>query len=231
MKRSTLTRVTCVLFDLDGTLVDSAPGITQCLAKTITAFGGASVSPHSLVSFVGPPVIDTLRAFTDLPQSRLPEAIEHYRALYLERGIAHSSVYPGIPAMLGMLREMGVPVAVATSKRLSHAHAILEHHNLEGSFVAIRGAAEDDSAADKAAVIAAALDGLGAAAAHPVLIGDRSFDVLGAAALGVPAVFASWGYGDPAEAGAAVLVASDPADAARQLRPYLSPIPATIPGA
>ena len=70
------SRVTCVLFDLDGTLVDSAPGITACLAKTVVAFGGPTLMPAALMSFVGPPVADTLRTLTEMPLSRLPEAVE-----------------------------------------------------------------------------------------------------------------------------------------------------------
>jgi phosphoglycolate phosphatase len=221
MTRTALNRVTCVLFDLDGTLIDSAPGITRCLAQTIRDFGGPSVSPASLVPFVGPPVVDTLRGFTDLPQSRLPDAVEHYRALYLESGIAQSSVFAGIPALLGMLRELRIPAAVATSKRTSHARAILDQHNLASAFVTISGAAEDDSAADKPAVIAAALHGLGRSSAHPVLVGDRSFDMRGAEVLDIPAVFAGWGYGDVAEAEGAAVIANHPDEVAAALRPHL----------
>jgi phosphoglycolate phosphatase len=209
-------RVTTVLFDLDGTLIDSAPGITSCLAETIRRFGGPALKPATLRAFVGPPVADTLRTLTDVPQSGLSEVIEHYRALYLERGIAESSVFPGIRELLGMLRERGLPLAVATSKRQSHARAILELHGLDSSFAAVSGAAEDESASAKDVVIRAALEllaGGGADTAGPMLIGDRSFDIRGAAAAGVPSMFAAWGYGATGEAEGAALVATDPFEA------------------
>jgi phosphoglycolate phosphatase len=220
---STLDRVTSVLFDLDGTLVDSAPGITQCLSETIRAFGGPAVTPASLVPFVGPPVVDTIRSFTDLPSSRLHEAVEHYRARYLERGIVQSAVFPGIPALLGMLQELRIPIAVATSKRSTHARAILRHHRLDGAFAAVCGAAEDDSAADKPTVIRAALSDLGAAGEHPVMVGDRSYDIRGAVALDIPAIFARWGYGAASEAEGALLAAANPSELGAALQPHLRP--------
>ena len=216
MSTAAAAPVTCVLFDLDGTLVDSAPGITSCLAETIRRFGGPALRPSALRPFVGPPVADTLRTLTDMPESRLGEAVEHYRALYLERGIAESSVFAGIPELLGMLRERGVPLAVATSKRQSHARAILELHGLDSSFAVVSGAAEDDSASAKDVVIRAALEQLaqlGVAVASPLLVGDRSFDIRGAAAAGVPSMFAAWGYGTESEAAGAALVATDPFEA------------------
>lgn len=216
MTAATPMRVTTVLFDLDGTLVDSAPGITSCLAETIMRFGGPALRPSALRPFVGPPVADTLRSLTDMPESRLGEVVEHYRALYLERGIAESSVFAGIPELLGMLRERGVPLAVATSKRQSHARAILELHGLHSSFAVVSGAAEDDSASAKHVVIRAALEQLaqlGADTTSPLLVGDRSFDIRGAAAVGVPSMFAAWGYGTAGEAEGAALVATDPIEA------------------
>lgn len=221
------SRVTCVLFDLDGTLIDSAAGITACLAKTVAAFGGPTLSPSALTSFVGPPVAETLRILTDIPHRRIPEAVEEYRALSLREGIALSTVFPRVHALLGALRELGVPLAVATSKRESHARAMLELHKLDEAFVAISGAAEDDTASEKEVVITSALARLAASGVDvsaPVLVGDRSFDVRGAAAVGIPALFAAWGYGDADEAEGAYSTATDPDHAWELLRQSLSAV-------
>lgn len=214
-------RLSCVLFDLDGTLIDSATGITACLAETIREFGGASVRPESLRSFVGPPVADTLRTLTSLPERDIPEAIEHYRARYLAEGLRQSSVFAGIPALLAMLREWGIPAAVATSKRESHARAILELHSLDSSLEVVSGAGEDDAGAGKSAVIRSAIERLGDRGGSALLVGDRSFDVRGAIATGIPSMFAAWGYGAPDEAEGAALVARDPHHASELLHEYL----------
>lgn len=128
-----------VLFDLDGTLVDSAPGITACLAETIAAFGGDPVTASELRHLVGPPVADSIRDYTGQDAAGVAAAIADYRSRYLERGIANSVVFPGVQSLLVGLREHGVPLAVATSKRESHARALLAHHHLDGAFDAIAG--------------------------------------------------------------------------------------------
>ncbi len=216
-----LARLSCVLLDLDGTLVDSAPGITECLAQTIRAFGGSSVEAASLRTFVGPPVAGTLRAFTSLPERDLPRAIEHYRSSYFTHGLQNSSVFPGVLGLLGMLTEWGIPVAVATSKPESHARAILELHGLDHYFAAVSGAGEDENGADKSSVIQAALDRLGDRTSDALMVGDRSFDVRGALATGIPAMFAEWGYGTSEEADGALITARDPRHASEILQNYL----------
>ena len=231
MTATMLRGLSCVLFDLDGTLIDSAPGITACLAETIREFGGASVRPESLRSFVGPPVVDTLRTLTSLPERDLPAAIERYRARYLEHGLRQSSVFAGVPALLAMLREWGIPAAVATSKRESHARAILELHSLDPYFDVVSGAGDDEAGADKAAVIGSALDRLGAAGSSSLMIGDRSFDMRGAAATGIPSMFAEWGYGAADEAEGAALVARYPHHASELLHEYLVASAAQTQGA
>ena len=105
-------RLTCMLFDLDGTLVDSAPGITRCLAATIMHFGGPRLRPETLTEFVGPPVADTLRALTPVPESHLPDVVAHYRAGYLDHGLAESAPFPGVLELLATLSDRGVPLAV-----------------------------------------------------------------------------------------------------------------------
>lgn len=206
-------RLTCLLFDLDGTLVDSAPGITSCLAETVAAFGGPALIPSDLIPFVGPPIVDSVATLTGLPHSRLPEAVQAYRARYLSEGIALSNVFPGVFGLLSSLSAANVPLAIASSKRESHVRAMLELHHLDDAFTVMSGAAEDDSESEKEVVIASALERLaarGVDTSAPVLVGDRSFDVRGAATAGIPAIFASWGYGSPEESEGSCATATDP---------------------
>ncbi|KQV26359.1 HAD hydrolase-like protein [Yonghaparkia sp. Root332] len=222
MTAGALTRVSCVLFDLDGTLVDSAPGITECLAQTVREFGGDDHPPESLREFVGPPVVETLRALTRVPAPELPRVVQHYRALYWERGMHESSVFPGIRALLDAIHRSNVPIAVATSKRESHARAILQLHSLESGFIAVHGAGEDDEGGGKVTVIRAALRSLAAAAEAPLMIGDRSFDIRAASAVGIPSLFAQWGYGRRHESEGSIVTASDPLHARELISPLLS---------
>ena len=126
-----------------------------------------------------------------------------------------------------------MPLAVATSKRESHAQAMLRLHGLDSRFATISGAAEDDSSAAKDAVIRAAIDRLhrvGADVSAPVVVGDRSFDVRGAAAVGLPVIFAAWGYGAPDESAGAALIAHHPSEVAGLLRQWLTGTPVSRTG-
>jgi phosphoglycolate phosphatase len=207
---STVTRTwTCVLFDLDGTLTDSAPGITKSISSTLESLGRPIPSPAELIAYVGPPIVDSFRDLAGMDETSAREAAAIYRATYREDGAFDSAVYPGIRGLLQRLRSAGVPLAVATSKPEVQAERILEHFELAPFFDVICGATEDSSRTSKAEVVAEALRRLnadGVDLSQTVLVGDRSHDVEGAAANGLPAILVEWGYGSPAEAAGSVAV-------------------------
>jgi phosphoglycolate phosphatase len=207
------TPAPCVVFDLDGTLVDSAPGIVDCLAAALRANGYPVQHASSLKRFVGPPVADTLRALTGLSDAGVAEAVRHYRELYADHGILNSVVFPGIFAVLGALRELGVRMSVATSKRESHAARMLEIHGMTSFFPIVSGADEADAHSGKSEVIAACLGRLqavGVDTANTLYVGDRKYDVAGGIATGLPVVFAEWGYGTTEESIGAIATSATP---------------------
>ena len=193
---------TTILFDLDGTIVDSAPGITSSLAFTFEQLGLPVPSPAELVAYVGPPILDSFRdlAGFDPEQSRV--ALEIYRQHYFEEGVFDATVYPGIEGVLRAIHESPMALSLATSKPEYPAKIILEHFGLLKYFDVITGASDDEVRSSKADVVAEALERLkafGADLSKPVLVGDRSHDVEGAAMHHVPTIFVRWGYGSPAE--------------------------------
>ena len=206
----TVTRTwTCVLFDLDGTLTDSAPGITSSLARMFAALGRPVPSPAQLIQYVGPPLLDSLRDFGGMTEPAAREALAVYRADYAQRGALDSAVFPGIRGLLQRLHAAGIPLALATSKPEIQATQILEHFDLAQYFDVISGATEDESRSAKADVVAEALrrlEELGIDLGHTVMVGDRAYDVEGASAHGLPTILVEWGYGSPAEAAGAIAV-------------------------
>lgn len=203
----------CVLFDLDGTLVDSAPGIVDCLAATLRTNGHPVHDAGSLKRFVGPPVADTIRDLTGLSDVGVARAVRDYRDLYAERGIQNSAVYPGIFGLLVALQELGVGMGVATSKRESHASAMLTNHGLTGFFSVVAGADEQDAHSTKTEVLAsglARLESSGLDISRTWYVGDRTYDVAGGIAVGVPVIFASWGYGGIDESAGAIATSDSP---------------------
>jgi phosphoglycolate phosphatase len=202
-----------VLFDLDGTLVDSTPGIWTSIRAAAAELGLPAPTEGQLRSMVGPPLQDGFAGAFGLTGDDVDRAVLAYRAHYARGPLLDADVYPGIPELLAGLRGDGVTLAVATSKPEEFAVRVLAHVGLLAEFASVHGATFDGTVRHKDQVVAAALaahpDG-----EHPVLVGDRAHDVLGARAHGLPCIGAGWGPALPGElvAAGAAAVAATPAD-------------------
>lgn len=206
---------TAVLFDLDGTIVDSAPGITSSLAYTFEAMGLAIPSPAKLLEWVGPPIMDSFRDLAGFDPLTSARALAIYREHYVMTGVFDAEIYPGIPGVLRAIHESGLPLSLATSKPESTARLILEHYGLAAYFDELTGASEDEVRSAKADVVEEALRRLrvrGADLTRPVMIGDRHHDVVGAGAHDIPTIFVSWGYGAPEETAGTIAVVDTAAE-------------------
>jgi phosphoglycolate phosphatase len=182
-----------VIFDLDGTLTDSADGIVSSFCHALGEVG-AEVPAGDLVSkIVGPPMHHTFEAMG--LGEHADAAIAAYRADYTTRGWAINSLFDGIAPLLADLRAAGVRLAVATSKAEPTARRILAHFGLDGYFDVIAGASVDGTRSTKSDVLAHALTQLEPLPERMVMVGDRRHDVEGAAAHGIDAVVVGWGYG------------------------------------
>ncbi|MEO8529029.1 MAG: HAD hydrolase-like protein [Pseudolysinimonas sp.] len=205
---------TAVLFDLDGTIVDSAPGITATLAYTMKELGERIPTPAELLAWVGPPIMDSFRDLGHLDPAESQRALEIYRAKYLEAGVFDAKVYPGVADALRAISEARIPLSLATSKPETPATLVLEHYGLAHYFDELTGASDDETRSAKADVVAEALRRLaadGADLSRPVMVGDRIHDIRGAAEHDVPTIYVTWGYGSRAEAVGAVAVVDTPA--------------------
>lgn len=202
--------VHAVLFDLDGTLTDSRPGIINSVIHALGRLGLPALPDEQLRAFVGPPLHDSFASLGIEPEA----AVAAYREYFVDLGIYENSVYDGIPAVLDELLVGGLPVAVATSKPTVFALRVLDHFGLTTYFQAVHGAELDGTNRHKHEVVALALQSLDVDAASAVLVGDRAADAIGAAACGVPFIGAGWGYAEPGEleAAGATVIASTPAD-------------------
>ena len=203
-----------VIFDLDGTLVDPAGGITGGISAALTQLGIRVPAPAQLDAMIGPKLSDSLLNIAGVPQEQLADVIRLYRAYYLETGIAQSRLYPGIPELIEEYAASGRSIAVATQKPEGLARIVLEHHGIASSFHFIRGSAADEAAhatapRGKTEIVAAALTDL--RTQHAVMVGDRAQDVAGAMANGLDCIGVSWGFapdGELQEAGAVAIVHS-----------------------
>ena len=213
-----------VIFDLDGTLVDPAGGITDGIAAALTELGLPVPDKSRMDAMIGPKLSHSLTEIAGVPAALLEDAIRIYRAHYVSTGIAQSRLYPGIRGLLEDFVAAGRPIAVATQKPEGLARTVLAHHGIAGLFHSIRGSAADEAAAGagpcpngsvpegsvpegKAGIVAAALSDLAAAdpaaAGRAVMVGDRAQDVAGAAANGLDCIGVGWGFAPDGELHAA----------------------------
>lgn len=211
---------TCVLFDLDGTILDSAPGITASLAWTYEQLGRPVPTPAELLAYVGPPILYSFRERGGMTDAEAGHALSVYRPHYREVGTFDSTIYPGVTDLLARIGASSLPLSLATSKPESLAGIMLDHFELSRHFDEFTGASEDEVRSAKKDVVAEALRRLkagGADISRPIMVGDREHDIEGAAANGVPTIFADWGYGSDAERVGAIAVARTADDAGRLL--------------
>lgn len=198
-----------LFFDMDGTLIDSAVGITRCVAHALTRMGLAVPPESELRRWIGP----SLRtSFAPLlrDDARVEQAVLHYRERFETQGWTEHEVYPGIADTIEALHAAGHRLAVVTAKNEPHARRIAAHLPFGGRFVDVIGATADGSRSHKPELIAEALRRLGLGPDECWMIGDRHMDIEGARHHGMRHVGVLWGFGDEAElreAGAQRLVA------------------------
>jgi len=182
-----------VIFDLDGTLTDSAEGIVASFHHALGSIDAVVPDGDLVGMIVGPPMHHTLR---DIGLGEHADAaIAAFREDYLARGWAMNRTFDGIPDLLADLRAVGVRLAVATSKAEPTARRILAHFGLDGHFEVIAGASVDGLRATKSDVVKHALSQLEPLPDRVLMVGDRSHDVEGAAEHGIDTVVVGWGYG------------------------------------
>ena len=187
---------TYVIFDLDGTLTDSAIGITNSVAYALKKWGIEVEDKRTLNCFVGPPLAYSFENYFGFSKDQALEAVEEYRVYYREKGIFENLVYPGVPEMLEAVRACGKKVILATSKPEHFAKQILDYFDLTKYFDLVAGATMDYSRAKKGQVIAYALENFGVNDVNEcIMVGDRDQDVNGAREQGFECIGVLYGYG------------------------------------
>jgi phosphoglycolate phosphatase len=200
-----------LIFDLDGTLTDSKPGILGCLRNVIDARNLGDQG--SLERFIGPPVEEWAAEL--MPQASEEERAalaSDYRRCYDREGWKNNSVYAGVRELLAELHHRGFPLYVCTSKQQHFAVRILELFGLAGLFTAIYGDKAEYGSHSKIDLLATLLRESSLQGDAAWMIGDRMYDFQAARANRLRCLAAGWGYGSPEECALADAVAATPAD-------------------
>ena len=187
-----------LLFDLDGTLTDSSEGIIKSVLYTYEKMQLDPPEESVLHTFIGPPLSDSFVKH-GVPEKDKDKAVAIYRERYNSIGKFENAPYPGMIELLQKLKDEGFKLYVATSKPEKTAIEVLDHFEMTRYFDEIAGATFDSSRVQKEDVIRYLLDKMEENDEGTVMIGDTTFDVLGAAELGIPCIAVTWGFGDEAE--------------------------------
>lgn len=199
-----------ILFDLDGTVNDSGPGIVKSVQYALDQMGWEKLPEEKLRKFVGPSLMDSFTHFCGMDEAQAKEAIRIYRTSYIDReAMFDLKVYDGIPQLMEKLREGGCRLALVTSKPQVLTDRIVDRFELRDYFDYIVGPEMSDPSSDKARLIRKAMERMNALPEETVMIGDTHFDMEGAVGAGIAAIGAAYGYGSVEElqqSGADILV-------------------------
>lgn len=213
-------KISTVLFDLDGTLTDSGPGIISGVKYALKKYNMEVQDDSQLRCFIGPPLKQQFRLFCNISEEESERAVAYYREYYTDKGIFENAVYDGILNLLSRLKEAGIQLAVATSKPEHFAQIIAEHFNIAQYFDFIGGSQMDGTRTDKEEVIEYVLQSCKIRDRSGVLmIGDRNYDIIGAKNAGIKAMGVLFGYGslEELEQAGADYIVKTPKEAAEMI--------------
>lgn len=189
-----------LLFDLDGTVVDSGEGVTNSVAYALSKWGIKVKDKNDLFVFLGPPLVESFSKYYGFSHEDSLKCVEYYREYYNDKGIFENTVYEGVENVISQAKKAGRKIILATSKPEEYAVRILEYLDLSKYFDLIAGATMDESRNQKDGVIRYALESLGITdTSKVIMIGDREHDVIGAAKNDINTIGVLFGFGDREE--------------------------------
>lgn len=186
---------TTILFDLDGTLMDTSQGIFASANHALSCIGYPAMSDEALHNFVGPPLADCFRTVCGVDESFIDDAVRAYRAIYHEKGWSQSEAYPQIGTVLKLLSDHGARLAVSTLKLEYEAMKIISHFHLSQYFDVVTGT-DLTRIHSKYDTIRESLRRLGVIDfSTAVMVGDTIHDYEGAKKANIDFIGVDWGFG------------------------------------
>lgn len=196
-----MNRYDYVIFDFDGTVVDTGEGILKSLQYSFKEMGREVPDLDDLKKFIGPPIYYSYTTFYGVSEEEVGMYIKKYRERYKIKGIYECELYEGMVELLCALKKLGVKIGIASSKPEHLIYSVADYLKITDLFDAIVGVKIDDSNhSSKTQLVLDAMEKMGAEDKSKVLmVGDRMFDIDGAAGAGVDSCGALWGYGSREE--------------------------------
>ncbi|MEY4451218.1 MAG: hypothetical protein RLZZ380_339 [Actinomycetota bacterium] len=198
-----MTKYTTILWDLDGTIINSSPGVFESFNHTFRTVGMPELTPAEMKPFMGPPLRVTFGEILKLSHEETERALAVYRDFYLKQGGAlNCELYPGVIETIQKSKAAGITNSLATSKAERGTKLVGEHFDFLKYFDVLGTAANDETRNTKADVITYAFEELrkiNADLSKVILVGDRIHDVEGAREHGIEVCLVKWGFGNEEE--------------------------------
>lgn len=210
--------MTAVFLDLDGTLMDSKPGILSSLGHAFRSTGHDALAATDLTWMIGPPFQDS---FAKLGIANADATLAAYRDHYTSQGMYDARIYDGIEDVLAVLQDTGHRLYLMTAKPIAYAAQITAHFGLAPRMVREYGPGLDGTFNWKGDLLAHALAETGEVAANSVMVGDRHHDIAAARENAMPSIAAAWGYGGEDEWHGRSAVAGHPSELPDLIRAVL----------
>lgn len=189
-----------ILFDLDGTLIDSSEGITKSAQYALAHYGIIENDLSKFYKFIGPPLVASFKKYYDFPEEQAVEAVAVYRERYNKIGLFECSLYPGVRECIEKLKAQGYLIGMASSKPEVSCRRILEHFGILELFDDVVGATFDGRIDTKEEVLNEVMRRWSDVPKDEMcLIGDTMFDVEGANQVGIRTVAVNFGFGNVQE--------------------------------
>lgn len=208
-----MKKYTCILFDLDGTLLDTSKGVLKSVSYTIEKLGLPSISEEKMKTFIGPPIQNSFRNVYSLDDEMTAKAADTFRNVYKDRFLLEAEHYEGMTELLEELKENGFKLAVATYKREDYTLKLLDALDVAKYFDIIKGS-DMEGKLTKADIVKFCIDGFDTDRSEVVLIGDSVNDETGAKAQNIDFIAVTYGFGykTPSDVKDSVYVASSVKD-------------------
>lgn len=192
-------RYDAVLFDLDGTVSESHPGIIGSAKKALEEYGWEMPADFDYTKFIGPPICEALMTYAGMEESQAEVCMQLYRKYYRAGEIWNTALYPGVKELMERLHAVGAKVCIATSKPQPMADQVVDFLGIRDLIFCNAGADNSDKQSDKPGLITRCMKETGATKEKVVMIGDTRYDAGGAQTMGVDFIGVLYGYGSREE--------------------------------
>ena len=192
-------RFDSAIFDLDGTIMDSAEGIVRSVEYALDKMGVTEYDRQTNLRFIGPPLVDSFMEYYSMSEEDALRAVDFYRERYSVTGIYEARMYDGVRELLARLKEQGVKLYIGSSKPEKYVRMILEKQGILDLFDYVAGATFDESRNNKEQVLTYLFEQVEIDKKSAVMIGDRYHDIDGAHYVKIPCIAVLYGFGNEAE--------------------------------